>query len=231
MKIPGGYEIGERTNFKVKLSFHDEISGKDKPVEIKGRLTSIESCQIAYMAFRDALELGMSDLGEGMIIDEMKQVVAKISYNGRAWEALPFRVGMEPFAEAPDAAAREGLHLLVTSVNQQGEVANLGEAQVQIAYAVPKKGTTHERDVWDIAFPMNVEAGAHEICERLWESRLPCTFDFADLRLFGVTSPESLRDDLAHAMATQNLAPIWDELRQAVDEVIEDVNSLTNGPV
>lgn len=64
-------------------------------------LTSLDACQRVYVSLRDEFGLGASRFGGGEIFDQFGQYVARISFNGRLWPALPWTPGMKPLAEAP----------------------------------------------------------------------------------------------------------------------------------
>lgn len=104
IQLPGGYEMTERTRFKVRVHIDE---GKDYvPVDVigvknLGPFQTLTECQVAYVKLRDELDLGASQFSSGTVFDEMKQEVASISYNGRLWSAGPWTADKKPLAEAP----------------------------------------------------------------------------------------------------------------------------------
>ncbi|MFG6080536.1 hypothetical protein ACEUZ9_001140 [Paracoccus litorisediminis] len=98
--FPGGYEVTERTRFKVRIAIHQTVDLEPKVDWIYG-LTSPEEVQHAYMDARDASGLGAAQFGGGEVIDEMGQHVANVSYNGRLWPAEPWRPGLVFLADIP----------------------------------------------------------------------------------------------------------------------------------
>lgn len=98
-----GYEATERTRYRVKITITE---GRDPctpgTITIAGTRTLIDA-QKAYIAVREESWLGGSQFGEGHVLDEYGQHIARISYNGRLWGPLPWTPGTAAVAEAPDA--------------------------------------------------------------------------------------------------------------------------------
>lgn len=93
------YEPDENTRYKVRIETCRGV------VWIKHRMT-LAGCQKSYIELRNAFASetghGASGFGEGHVFDNYGQHVARISYNGRIWEPLPWHPGMQPVAEAPE---------------------------------------------------------------------------------------------------------------------------------
>ncbi len=100
MTLPGGYEITERTRFEVHITVSNFAGTRRENRVIKGLRTLVE-VQTAYIEARNGFDAGASRFGEGEVIDEMGQTVARVSYNGRLWPAGPWFPGQMPLAEAP----------------------------------------------------------------------------------------------------------------------------------
>lgn len=94
------YTMTERTRLKVRIEVYDEDTDRTRVDWIRGCL-SFEEAQRRYIDARDESGLGASGFGDGDVMDEMGQSIARISYNGRLWDYLAWRPGMEPIAEAP----------------------------------------------------------------------------------------------------------------------------------
>lgn len=81
MKIATTFEVA----FTIHPGRHDDRPGK----RVLRGLASIADCQRAYAKIRDNSDAGGSSFGEGLIT-EAGQTVARISYNGRVWEPIPY---------------------------------------------------------------------------------------------------------------------------------------------
>lgn len=88
------YEPTERTRYRVRV----EIDGS---VEWLSSLLTLADAQRRYASVRDMTGLGGSGFSTGDVFDEAGQHIARISYNGRLWPALPWQPGMPPLAEMP----------------------------------------------------------------------------------------------------------------------------------
>ncbi|TMV67160.1 hypothetical protein FGG78_32365 [Thioclava sp. BHET1] len=99
--LPNGYEITERTRFRVRYEIHPGRTPARLGVYWVTGLLTPEDCQRTYIAAREAAGLGGSQFGTGEIFDEMGQYLAQISYNGRLWPAESWTQGQQCLAEAP----------------------------------------------------------------------------------------------------------------------------------
>ncbi len=103
-----------------------EYGGKRYPVQ------SIQDAQRKWSAARDADVRqgggGVSNIGNGIVVsDSGGKPVARISYNGRAWDAT---TGKELYPEKPDAQSKAALDK-IAAANARGDTAEatrLGEA-------------------------------------------------------------------------------------------------------
>lgn len=86
--------LADRSRFRLRYTVDSQ------PHWIRS-LTSLDACQRVYVSLREECDLGASRFGEGEIFDQFGQYVARVSYNGRLWPALPWTPGMKPLAEAP----------------------------------------------------------------------------------------------------------------------------------
>lgn len=102
-----GYQVDERTRFKVRVEIFEELSETPSVNWIRGCRT-LEEAQRGYVALREETGYGASQVGFGHVFDEAGQLIAHISYNGRLWAPSgeggmsPWRPGVQPVAEAPD---------------------------------------------------------------------------------------------------------------------------------
>lgn len=85
------YAADERTRYSVLIEVEGEITA------LRHMLT-LDACQRAYIDLRETSTLGASSFGEGNVFDEMGQHIARISYNGRLWEPLPWNPEQKPLA-------------------------------------------------------------------------------------------------------------------------------------
>ncbi|MCR9276231.1 MULTISPECIES: hypothetical protein [unclassified Mameliella] len=97
MKHLPNYNADERTRYDLRLQIEGCV------VWTRGHLT-LEEAQAAYITWRDESGLGGSDFASGEVFDQFGQHIARISYNGRLWEPLPWHPGMSCLAEAPTIA-------------------------------------------------------------------------------------------------------------------------------
>ena len=103
-----GYPYSERTRFEVRVEINEDLSGASTPKWIRGCQT-LREAQERYLALRDQLqgEFFTRQMGFGFVFDEAGQEIASISSNGRLWAPSadgqsPWRIGVEPVAEAPE---------------------------------------------------------------------------------------------------------------------------------
>lgn len=97
------YPMSERTRLHVRVEIYDEDTDRPR-IEWFRNCRTFEEAQRRYIGARDESGLGASGFGDGEVIDEMGQAVARISYNGRLREPLPWHPGAEPIAEAPSTS-------------------------------------------------------------------------------------------------------------------------------
>ena len=96
-----GYQITERTRFRVRYSIHAGRDSADIGTYWITNLSSLEDCQRAYMEARDKSGLGASQFGSGELFDEMGQQLAYLSYNGRLWPPVAWHPELKPLADMP----------------------------------------------------------------------------------------------------------------------------------
>ena len=94
MKHLPHYKADERTRYRVRVVIYHEVKWLTFNMDL-------EECQRAYIKKRDETGYGASKFSSGDVFDERGQHIARISYNGKLWEALAPRPGMEPLALAP----------------------------------------------------------------------------------------------------------------------------------
>lgn len=102
-----GYEVSERTRFRVRVEIFEDLSDTPRVDWARGCRT-LEEAQREYIDLRDRTGYGASQFGFGHVFDESGQLIAHISYNGRLWAPSgeggisPWRPGVRPVAEAPE---------------------------------------------------------------------------------------------------------------------------------
>lgn len=107
MSFPDHYQITERTRFRVRYEIHPGREFAATGVYWLRGFETVEDCQRAYIAARQASGLGASQFGEGNLFDQAGQHLARISYNGRLWSPVPWHSGLAPLAEAPEISPQE----------------------------------------------------------------------------------------------------------------------------
>ena len=92
-----GYVVTPDTRYRLKIStVTHEIDVADLP--------TLADAQLKYVRLRDVTGYGASQFSSGEIYDQNGHHVARISYNGRLWDAAIWTADMDPIAEAPELA-------------------------------------------------------------------------------------------------------------------------------
>ena len=107
------------------------FGGKTYPVE------SVEDAQRKWTEFRDETQAGVSSIGNGVrVTDGAGRFVARISYNGRAWDTEDDgKGGGRVIAEAPDATPQ-----VTKSASASAPKSGLSEGEALGVTAEPRKG-------------------------------------------------------------------------------------------
>lgn len=133
LTIPG-YDATERTRLKLIAPGAEGGSPRlsvPAPAETWHDLEAqLVALQRAYIDQRDRSGEGASTFAQGAIYDETGQLVARVSYNGRLWDAEAWKPGQVPLLEAPAPLQQEWTNVGDVNPRQGTTLFKLADAEL-----------------------------------------------------------------------------------------------------